>query len=84
MNSTIKKLLDLANTSLSKIDEPPYKIWMNETTIKAIKESCASDTGGYVLDISNNLFGIPVFKDNDIPDFEYETNIQRNDRLKVI
>jgi len=59
----------------------PSVLWMNETTIKALKEQLPEVSGSRLMVKFERFSGVPVKVDNAIKDFCFETDVQRNERL---
>lgn len=52
-------------------------IWMNETTVKSLKEMTTAQSSNGI----ERFCGIEVKIDNSIPDYHFETDADRNERF---
>jgi len=77
----IEQILDIFNEHQMKRGDWPSVLWMNGTTIKALKEQLQEVKRDSSMVNLIQLYGIPVKVDNAIKDFCFETDVQRNERL---
>ena len=77
---------DLRQELIDKLYKlPPYQptkcLWMNATTIQHLKDMVTEKSNLTPGDIFS---GIPIREDNTIPDFHFETDEARRERLRRI
>lgn len=75
-----RETIERISKQLQEKAPPPGvgKLWMNETTVEALRRECKPNPDPSAVP---QLTGIPVYIDNSIPDYQFETDEERNQRI---